>query len=64
MCVLVGWPSSVWLFQRVRRTPLSDLRLALMIAELHAAIVVSLATFWLGMRTGIRALEEMDRTPS
>jgi hypothetical protein len=26
--------------------------------------VVSLATFWFGMRTGIRALEEMDGTPS
>jgi hypothetical protein len=29
-----------------------------------AAGVVSLATFWFGMRTGIRALEEMDGTPS
>ena len=64
MCVLVGWPSSVWLFQRVRRTPLSDLRLAMMVASYTAAVVISLATFWLGMRTGIRALEEMDRTPS
>ena len=29
-----------------------------------AAGAVSLATFWLGMRSGILALEEMDRTPS
>jgi hypothetical protein len=35
-----------------------------MVASFAAAIIVSLCTFWFGMRTGIRALEEMDRTPS
>jgi len=61
---LVGWPSSVYLFQRVRRVPLEATRQALMVASFAAAGVVSLGTFWFGMRTGIRALEEMDRTPS
>jgi len=29
-----------------------------------AAAALSIATFVLGMRTGVRALQEMDRTPS
>jgi ABC-2 type transport system permease protein len=62
--VLVGWPSSVYLLQQVRRTPLSATREALMIASFTAAALVSIATFWFGMKTGIRALEDMDRTPS
>jgi ABC-2 type transport system permease protein len=61
---LVGWPSSVYLFQRVRRVPLEATRQALMVASFAAAILVSLCTFWFGMRTGVQALEEMDRTPS
>jgi len=62
--VLVGWPSSVYLLQQVRRRPLSATREALMMASFAAAALVSIATFWFGMRTGVRALEEMDRTPS
>jgi len=61
---LVGWPSSVYLFQQFRRTPLSGTREALMVASFAAAALVSAGTFWFGMRTGVRALEEMDRTPS
>ncbi|MCC7124717.1 MAG: hypothetical protein IT178_07700 [Acidobacteria bacterium] len=64
MLVLVGWPSSVYLVQQFRRTPLSGLRQALMIGSFTCAALVSAATFWFGMRTGIRALEDMDRTPS
>jgi hypothetical protein len=61
---LVGWPSSVYLLQRFRRTPLSSVQHALMIGSFVTAAVVSVATFWLGMRSGIRALDDMDRTPS
>jgi ABC-2 type transport system permease protein len=61
---LVGWPSSVYLLQQVRRRPLSATREALMMASFAAAALVSVATFWFGMRTGIKALEDMDRTPS
>lgn len=61
---LVGWPSSVYLFQRLRRVPLETTRQALMVASFAAAVLISVGTFWFGMRTGVRALEEMDRTPS
>jgi ABC-2 type transport system permease protein len=62
--VLVGWPSSVYLAQQLRVSPMRTSRAVMMYSCFVAAGLVSLATFWLGMRTGVRALEEMDRTPS
>lgn len=59
MCVLVGWPSSVYLLHQFRSTPIPQARLVMMAAAGSAAVLISLATFWLGMRTGIRALEDM-----
>ena len=61
---LVGWPSSAYLAQQLRLSPMSTTRQALMYGSFAAAALVSVATFWLGMRTGIAALEDMDRTPS
>jgi ABC-2 type transport system permease protein len=61
---LVGWPSSVYLFQRFRRGPMPGYQQVLVPLCFFAAVVLSLVTFWVGMRTGVRALEEMDRTPS
>jgi ABC-2 type transport system permease protein len=61
---LVGWPSSVYLAQQLRVAPMSTSRAAMMYACFATATILSAATFWLGMRSGIRALEEMDRTPS
>jgi ABC-2 type transport system permease protein len=58
---LVGWPSSMWLFYSVRRIRLGAWREFLIGASFVLAAVVSLLTFWYGMRTGIRALEEMGR---
>jgi hypothetical protein len=63
MIVLVGWPSSTFLWHRFRRARLSDLEQALMAASFLAAAVLSLATWWLSMRAGVRALQKMDRTP-
>jgi len=62
--VLVGWPSSTFLWHRFRRARLSDLEQALMAASFLAAAGVSLATWWLSMRSGVRALQQMDRTPA
>lgn len=62
--VLVGWPSSVYLFQRFRSGPMPGYQQVLVPVCFVAAVVLSLVTFWAGMRTGVRALEEMDRTPS
>jgi ABC-2 type transport system permease protein len=61
---LVGWPSSMYLAQQLRVTPMSTSRWVLMYACFLAAALMSVATFWFGMRSGVRALEEMDRTPS
>lgn len=58
--VLVGWPSSVYLFHQVRRLPLSSSQLFNMYSCFGAAAAISLATWWMGMRTGIRALEELE----
>ena len=64
MIVLVGWPSSTFLWHRFRRARLSDLEQALMAASFLGAAGVSLATWWLSMRLGVRALQQMDRTPA
>jgi len=61
---LVGWPSSAYLAQQLRIAPMRTGRMVMMYACFVSAAVVSVATFWFGMRTGVRALEEMDRTPS
>ena len=61
---LVGWPSSMYLAQQLRVLPMRTSRAVMMYSCFATAALVSLATFWFGMRSGIRALEEMDRTPS
>ena len=61
MIVLVGWPSAMWLFGRIRNYRFSALREALMVASFVAAAVLSVATWLLSMRSGVRALEEMNR---
>jgi ABC-2 type transport system permease protein len=64
MIVLLGWPSSIYLFAQFRGRPLTSGQEIFIIASFAAAAVLSIATWWLGMRTGVRALQEMDRTPS
>jgi ABC-2 type transport system permease protein len=62
--MLIGWPSSMYLWHRVRHAHLTTLEQSLMAACFLAAAGVSLATWWWSMRIGVRALEEMDRTPA
>jgi len=64
MIVLLGWPSSVYLFARVRSRALTTGQEIFIGAMFAGAAVLSIATWLLGMRTGVRALQEMDRTPS
>jgi ABC-2 type transport system permease protein len=59
--VLLGWPASLWLFSRVRRIQLSAIREALMAASFMLAIVLSVVTCLVSMRSGVRALERMNR---
>jgi len=58
---LLGWPSSMWLFSRIRRVQLSAMREFLMAASFALAIAISVATCLLAMRSGVRALERMNR---
>lgn len=61
--VLVGWPSSVFLLQRSRGiAPGGDLKM-FMSGCFTAAAALSIATWWLSMRSGVRALQQMDCTP-
>jgi ABC-2 type transport system permease protein len=61
MIVLLGWPSSLWLFSRARGFRLSAAREVLMVASLMGAVLLSVVTWWWSMRSGVRALEEMNR---
>ena len=61
MIVLLGWPSAMWLFSRVRNIRLSALREVLMVSSFIAAAVLSVATWLVAMRSGVRALDEMNR---
>jgi ABC-2 type transport system permease protein len=61
MIGLLGWPSSLWMFSRLRGFRLSAMREVLMIGSFALAAVLSLATWLIAMRSGVRALEEMDR---
>src|SRR3954471_14817691 len=59
MIGLLGWPSSVYLLQKIRARPLSASQLSLMIGCFGGAIALSLAVWNLSMRSGIRALMRM-----
>ncbi|HEX6159737.1 MAG TPA: hypothetical protein VF111_06200 [Thermoanaerobaculia bacterium] len=61
MIVLLGWPSAMWLFSRVRNIRLSALREAMMAASFLLAIVLSISTWLIAMRSGVRALDDMKR---
>jgi hypothetical protein len=52
------------LFSVFRNRPLSTREELLIAGMFSTAAIVSIATFLAGMRTGVRALQEMDRTPS
>jgi ABC-2 type transport system permease protein len=61
---LLGWSSSVYLFHRFRKIPLDVAQQIEIAGCFTAAALLSLATWWFGMRSGVRALQEMDRTPA
>ena len=64
MIVLLGWPSSMYLFAQFRGRTLTTAQEIFIAVMFTAAAVLSIATWLLGMRAGVRALQEMDRTPS
>jgi ABC-2 type transport system permease protein len=64
MIALLGWPSSVYLFSQLRNRALTNVQQILIVACFTTAALLSIATWLLGMRTGVRALQAMDRTPA
>jgi len=59
MIALVGWPASIYLFQRVRHLPLTTAQYLLMAGCFVSVAAVSVATWLLSMRSGVRALQQM-----
>jgi ABC-2 type transport system permease protein len=64
MIALLGWPSSVYLFSQFRRRPLTNLQQVMIYASFASAAALSIAVWLLGMRSGVRALQAMDKTPA
>ena len=61
MVVLLGWPSSVflWRLSRLNVRPFRPDEIALIAVCFATAIALSTAVFLYGMRSGVKALEEM-----
>ena len=59
MIALLGWGSSVYLLHQAQGMPLPPGRAWQIAACFASAAAISLGTWWMGMRTGIRALETM-----
>ncbi len=57
---LLGWPSSVYLLQQVRRMPLTGSQEVLMASCFGGAIALSLAIWIASMRSGVSALQAMS----
>jgi len=58
--VLLGWPSTTYLIYKLRRMPIGTGRLTMMAASFLAAAVLSISTWLMGMRSGVRALVAMS----
>jgi ABC-2 type transport system permease protein len=61
---LLAWPASMYLWHRLQGLPLSSARSGLMALSLAAAFVLSVATCWLPMRRGVKALEDLGGAPA
>ena len=57
---LLGWPSSVYLFHQMRQLPLEPSQRVEIYGCFLVAAALSLATWWIGMKSGLRALEQLD----
>jgi len=59
LIALVGWPSSVFLWHSTTHMPVPARVVLLGGGAFAAAIILSLSTWWYGMRSGVTALESM-----
>ena len=62
MIVLLGWPSTTYLFYRMRRRPIPTARLVMMADCFAAAVAISSRRGCMGMRSGVRALDAMSNS--
>jgi ABC-2 type transport system permease protein len=60
MIGLVGWPSSIYLVRQVRGLPPTAPQAALMLGCFATAVALSLTTWLMSMRSGVRALEALS----
>ena len=60
MIVLLGWPASLYLFQRLRRFPLRPSQALLMIGCFASAAILSITIWLTSMRSGINALHRLS----
>jgi ABC-2 type transport system permease protein len=58
--VLLGWPSTTYLFYQLRHRPIPTGRLVMMGVSFVAAVCISIATWLHGMRSGVQALDAMS----
>jgi len=58
--VLLGWPSTTYLYYQLRHRPIPAVRMVMMGLSFVAAVFVSIATWLHGMRSGVRALDAMS----
>jgi ABC-2 type transport system permease protein len=59
LIALIGWPSSVLLWHRAAHIAVPPSMRAATAVCFGTAVATSLATWWFGMRSGVRALEAM-----
>jgi ABC-2 type transport system permease protein len=60
LIALVGWPSSMYLWYAANpQLPMPEYVVAIGTVCAVAALAMSVGTWWYGMRTGVRALEDM-----
>ena len=60
MIVLLGWPSTNYLYYQLRHRPIPAGRLAMMGFSFMAAVGLSVITWLHGMRSGVQALDAMS----
>jgi len=60
MVILVGWPSSVYLFRNVRGLPFRTIDILQIAVGYSSAVAVTFTAWRLGMRSGVHALNAMS----
>jgi ABC-2 type transport system permease protein len=58
--VLLGWPTTTYLFYQLRQRPIPTPRLVMMGLSYAVAVIVTVVTWLRGMRSGVEALDAMS----